>query len=155
MTSLLETLNVSAEERFKKLTPTMFRRHKLMKALHEQIEVAEEYLQGRQYMRRFMRTAADPETNQQVTLMTERPARRWFWIDDDGQLKLQVRYGNRTLKVRDEMTTIVIGDKDQLVPVLKLVKQAVEAGELDRAIEAVQRPVGRGILTSPRKPAAR
>lgn len=145
MTSFIEQLNVSNEDRFKKLTPTAFRRHKLLKALNEQIEVATEYMYGRQYMRRFMRSVTDPETQQCITVMQQRPARKWFWVDDQGQLLLQVRYGNRALKVRDDKATIVVGDKDQLITTLKLVCQAVEAGELDQAIEAVQRQYGRPI----------
>lgn len=145
MSSFIEQLNVSNEDRFKRLTPTAFRRHKLLKALNEQIEVATEYIYGRQYMRRFMRSVTDPETQQRITVMQQRPARKWFWVDDQGQMMLQLRYGNRALKVRDDKATIVVGDKDQLVSILKLVCQAVEAGELDQAIEAVQRPYGRPI----------
>ena len=154
MTSFIEQLNVSSEDRFKKLTPTAFRRHKLLKALNEQIEVASEYMYGRQYMRRSMRSVTDPETQQRITVMQQRPARKWFWVDDQGQLLLQVRYGNRSLKVRDDKPTIVVGDKDQLVSTLKLVCQAVEAGELDEAIEVVQKPYGRPIPSakSPAKP---
>jgi len=145
MTSFIDQLTISDDDRFQKLTPVMFRRHKLIKALHEQIQVAEEYLIGRQYMRRFMRSAIDPETNKRITIMSERPARRWFWIDDEASLLVQVRYGNRALKVRDEKSSIVIGDKDNLIPTLKLLKQAAEAGEFDTAIQSVQRPFGRPI----------
>ena len=145
MTSFIEQLNVSNEDRFKKLTPVMFRRHKLIKAIHEQIQVAKEYLVGRQYMRRFMRSETDPETNKRITIMSERPTRRWFWIDDEASLLIQVRYGNKALKVRDEKATVVIGDKDNLVPTLLLPKQAAEAGEFDAAIQATQRPFGRPI----------
>jgi hypothetical protein len=148
MSSIIEQLNVSGEGRFKQLTPTAFRRHKLMKALNEQIEVATEYMYGRQHMRRFMRSVTDPETQQRISVMQQRPARKWFWVDDQGQMLLQVRYGNRALKVRDDKSTIVVGDKDKLVSILKLVSQAVEAGELDQAIEAVQRPYGRPIPTT-------
>ena len=145
MANIIDQLSVSDEDRFKKLTPVMFRRNKLIKALHEQIQVAEEYLNGRQYMRRFMRSETDPETKKRITIMSERPARRWFWIDDEASLLIQVRYGNKALKVRDEKSTVVIGDKDKLVPTLQLLKQAVEAGEFDAAIQATQRPFGRPI----------
>lgn len=145
MANIIDQLTISAEDRFKKLTPVMFRRHKLIKALHEQIQVAEEYLIGRQYMRRFMRSEIDPETNKRITIMSQRPARRWFWIDDEASLLIQVRYGNKALKVRDERSTIVIGDKENLVPTLKLLKQAAEAGEFDAAIQATQKPFGRPI----------
>jgi hypothetical protein len=46
MASFIEQLNVSNEDRFKKLTPTAFRRHKLLKALNEQIEVSTESIIG-------------------------------------------------------------------------------------------------------------
>jgi len=145
MASIIEQLSVSSDDRFKTLTPTAFRRHKLLKALNEQVEVATEYMYGRQYMRRSMRSMTDPETQQVITVMQQRPARKWFWVDDQGKMLLQVRYGNRALKVRDNKSTIVVGDKDQLVSTLKLLCQAVEAGELDQSIEAVQRPYGRPI----------
>lgn len=145
MPSIIQQLNVSNEDRFKKVTPTAFRRYKLIKALNEQIEVATEYMYGRQHMRRFMRSVTDPETQQRISVMQQRPVRKWFWVDDQGQMLLQIRYGNRPLKLRDDKATIVVGDKDQLVSILKLVSQAVEAGELDQAIEAVQRPFGRPI----------
>ena len=148
MANIIDQLSVSDEDRFKKLTPVMFRRHKLIKAINEQIQVAEDYLIGRQYMRRFMRSEVDPETNKRITIMSERPARKWFWTDDDAALMVQVRYGNRALKIRDEKSTIIIGDKDNLIPTLQLLKQAAESGEFDAAIQAVQRPFGRPIPTA-------
>jgi hypothetical protein len=125
MTSFIEQLNVSNEDRFKKPTPTVFRRHKLLKALNEQIEVATEYMYGRQYMRRSMRTVTDPETQQRISVMQQRPARKWFWVDDQGQMLLQIRYGNRSIKVPDDMATIVVGDKDQLVSLIAVMEPPV------------------------------
>lgn len=43
-------------------------------------------------MRRFMWSKTDPETNKRITILSERPARRWFYIDDEASLLVQVRY---------------------------------------------------------------
>jgi hypothetical protein len=58
----------------------------------------------------------------------------WWW-QQDGSVFLQVKYGSKTVQVAADKPTIEAGKtlKDA-VKVLEVLKQAVEAGELDAAI---------------------
>lgn len=49
---------------------------------------------------------------------------------------MNVRYGARVINQAKGKSSIEIGSTDQLLPTLELIKQAVEAGELDAQIEA-------------------
>lgn len=60
--------------------------------------------------------------------------RRWWWRDEAGAVMLDIRYGNRRMLLAPNKPTIQVGSMDQLVPTLEVMREAVAAGELDRAI---------------------
>ncbi len=43
-------------------------------------------------------------------------------------------YGNKRLTIKPKKTAIKVGDASNLVPTLELLKEAVEAGELDKVL---------------------
>ena len=64
--------------------------------------------------------------------------RRWWWKDADGQIMLDVRYGNRRIELKTGKTAIEVGEVDNLVPTLKLLADAVKVGELDKVLLAAK-----------------
>ncbi len=47
-------------------------------------------------------------------------------------------YGNKRLTIKPKKTAIEVGDASNLVPTLNLLKEAVEAGELDKVLMAAK-----------------
>ena len=64
--------------------------------------------------------------------------RRWY-VDPIGNCYLTINYGSRRLELDKGKSAIAVGDKDNLVPTIDAVIAAVEAGELDAAISAIQK----------------
>ncbi len=64
--------------------------------------------------------------------------RRWWWKDENGGLKLDVRYGNKSIELAPKKPTIEVGDTDKLIPTLEAIKEAVIAGELDKQLAAAK-----------------
>jgi hypothetical protein len=58
----------------------------------------------------------------------------WWFTGTDGTLCLQVRYGVQVIEIAKGKNTITVASSEELVPTLNLIKQAVEAGELDKLL---------------------
>jgi hypothetical protein len=86
------------------------------------------------FVLRGMRWVNDPETGERVRKEMPLRFRRWWWKDESGQLMLAVRYGNKRIELAPKKPTIGVGDQEQLVPTLTTVREAVLAGELDKAL---------------------
>ena len=59
--------------------------------------------------------------------------RPWFW-DEDGVIFLMPKIGVRPLEIEKGKPTIKVGAEKDLVPTLRMLATAVEAGELDNQI---------------------
>lgn len=73
----------------------------------------------------------DGETGERM--LKEVPVRflPWWWRDEAGKLMLTLRYGS---KRKPGKPAIDIGEEARLIPTLKLVREAVAAGELDKLL---------------------
>ena len=59
----------------------------------------------------------------------------WWWRRDEaGKLMLTLRYGSQRTELKPGKPAIEVGEKEHLVPTLKLVREAVAAGELDKLL---------------------
>ena len=117
------------------LAPIVQKRNKLLKKLHEQIELATALAEGRNYTATKLRTVTDDAGNTKTVEQPKR-IRQWWWTADNGKLCLTVRYGAKLLELAKGKTAIELASADELVAVLETVKAAVAAGELDAAITA-------------------
>ena len=129
----LKTANVSRSDAH---SPSQRRRAKLVEKLEEQLQGAEALIAGMwfQTTKRITRTDANGEL-ERVTV--PKRFRAWYWHDISGVWFLEVRYGARALKLsKSGATSIVVGERDNLVDTIHTVIEAVRAGELDAAIEA-------------------
>jgi hypothetical protein len=134
--SNIEKLAICAAKR--PVTTPVFetRRGKLLDHLAEQLAMAEALVAGTTHaaVRRTWRI--DEGGNKELV---ERPKRLrpWFWQDGTGKFILEIRYGAAALELTKGKRAIEVGDRDRLVSTIKTIIEAVKAGELDAAIEAV------------------
>ena len=93
-----------------------------------------------------MRWVKDPETDERVRKEVPVRSRPWFWKDEQGSYMLEVRYGNRRLELKPKKSTIEIGEAENLMPTLETLRDAVNAGELDKLLKEAKssRKFGRG-----------
>ena len=89
-------------------------------------------------IRRAKRWVDDPESGERVLKEVPVRFRPWSWTDENGKVMLEVRYGNKRLEIKPKKAAIEVGEMSNLVPTLKLLKEAVEAGELDKVLTAAK-----------------
>ncbi len=62
----------------------------------------------------------------------------WFWERDAGWY-VQCKYGSRTLTMSGKNNAVFVSKLDEVAAVLDTLAKAAQAGELDKAIDAVTR----------------
>ena len=62
----------------------------------------------------------------------------WWWRDEAGKLMLTLRYGSKRIELKPGKPAIEVGEDAALVPTLKLIREAVAAGELDKLLVAAK-----------------
>ena len=92
----------------------------------------------------MLRSYQDMETGCRKQMETTKRVKQWLFTADNGKLTMNVRYGARVIELAKGKSSIEIGGIDQIVPTLELIKQAVEAGELDAQIEAAANKLREG-----------
>ncbi len=145
--TILSKLNLSDKTKAAMLTsPEIKLRGKMLEALSLQIEAAKAMLNGETFIRRAMRWVDDPETGERVRKEVPVRYRPWFWKDEQGNYMLEVRYGNRRLELKPKKSTIEVGEAEKLIPTLETLREAVNAGELDKLLKEAKssRKFGRG-----------
>ena len=117
-------------------SPAIQRRNKLLRQLHQQIELAKAQAEGRTYAPKKLKSVLSAETGERVSVETTKRVKQWWAIGDSGKLNLFVRYGAKILPLSKTANAIELADSSQLVDTLEQIRLAVEAGEMDAAIEA-------------------
>ena len=132
--AILSKLTVSSTSRRPQMSATDMRRAKLIVKLDEQLAAAQALIDGKPF--RVTRTQLikddDGNTHRQEQ---ERRLRTWFWHDITGKWMMEIRYGAKVLEITKGKRTIEVGARDQLPDTIKLIQEAVRAGELDQQIE--------------------
>jgi hypothetical protein len=145
--TILAKLNLTDRTHASMLTsPETKARKKMLDAIDIQIAVAESDQTGEPYVRRATRYITDDATGERVKKEVPIRIRRWWWKDADGRIMLDVRYGNRRIELKAGKTAIDVGEIDNLIPTLKLLAEAVTAGELDKLLQEAKssRKFGKG-----------
>lgn len=135
--SALANLKLTNTKRPTAMPAVQIRRNKLLKKLHEQIQLAEAQQAGSIYTAKRLKNVRDNETGLTKTVEVAKRVRAWWWVGDDGKLCLNVKYGASTVELSKGKYAIAIASAGDIVPVLNTLKDAIEAGELDSQIEAV------------------
>jgi len=135
-TSALGTLKLAVFTKPAAATAAEFRRNKLAERLREQMALAEAERSGTVYAATRRRTVTDAE-GVRSTVTAPKRVKHWWNKDAAGKLILTVRYGSRLLELGGKgKNAVEIADINQLVPTLKIICDAVLAGELDAEIAA-------------------
>ncbi len=133
--TILSKLNLTDKARVSAVpSPEARVRRKMIEAIDTQIESATAKSNGEVYIRRAKRWVDDPESGERVLKEVSVRFRPWSWTDENGKIMLEVRYGNKRLEIKPKKAAIEVGDASNLVPTLELLKEAVEAGELDKVL---------------------
>jgi len=130
----LAKLNMSDVKKPTQLPAVQMRRNKLSNKLWEQVQLATAMANGTAYAPTHTRTVTDKQTGERKTVELIKRLKPWWFTAADGTLCLQVRYGVQVIKIAKGKNTINLASSGELVPTLNLIKQAVEAGELDKLL---------------------
>ncbi len=118
------------------MNPEDLLRSKLIARLLEQKELVEAELKGEQLTKTRFKFVTDSETGETKRVEVQKQMRRWWWQDEDGQVMLTLRYGNKPLAIANGKSTIEIGTLDKLPKIIDTIIEAVKAGELDKQLNA-------------------
>ena len=132
----LNGLKLVASKKNRTLSPVAHRRSKIVKKIHEQIELCEAQKAGQIYAPKCLRTVTNKHTGERVTVEAVKRVKEWFWINDAGKINLSVRYGSKVLELAKGKNAVELGSGEELIAALHSLKAAALAGELDMQIEA-------------------
>jgi hypothetical protein len=141
--AMLASLKLTQAKKPAHIPPVQVRRNKLVKRLHEQIELARAEQGGSTYSPKRYKTVTDEEGNRRTIEISKR-IKAWWFVGVEGRLCLNVRYGAKTLELAKGKTAVEIATQQDLVPTLELIKAAVEAGELDQQMDAASGSLRKG-----------
>ena len=108
----------------------MARPNKIVRRIWEQVQLDKALAAGGTFAPVRAKTVTDSEGIRRSVDMPKR-VRPWWWTAGSRNLALTIRYGAKVIELAKGKATIEIASKAELIPTLELIKQAVEAGELD------------------------
>lgn len=130
----LSTLKLSTAVKPRNVPAVQLRRNKLSNRLWEQIQLATAQQTGTEFAPVRTRSYKDTETGIRKHVTAAKRVKQWWFTADNGKLLINVRYGARLIELAKGKTAVEVASTADLVPTLELIKQAVEAGELDAQI---------------------
>lgn len=113
------------------------RRNKLSNKLWEQILLAKSKATGEPLNLTRQRSVKNIDTGIRESVTVAKVVRPWWFVSEDGSTCITVKYGNRTLELAKGKSSVQLVSPDALINTLEVIKQAVEAGELDQQIDRV------------------
>lgn len=131
----LSKFNLKTVKRYIGKDPRIQRRDKLVKALEEQLTMAEHRIKGKQYQATKKTWVDDGKGGKELKEVPKR-VREWFFEQDSGWY-VQCRYGARVLDVVGRSNSIFVNKVSEVPSVLKALIEATNKGELDDAIDKV------------------
>lgn len=136
--SVLANLKLVSAKPIRASSPAVIKRQKLCAKLQEQIDACVAGLAGETYTAKRTKLVVDTATGERTAVSVGKRVREWYWRADTGKLMLAVKYGARTLTLgKGGKNAIELATQADVVDALKLIKNAVIAGELDEAIAEV------------------
>ena len=134
--STLESLKLTTAKKPTHIPAVVFRRNKLSSKLWEQIQLAKSQMDGTPFVVTKFKSIKDKETGLRRQVEIPKRIREWWFRNDAGKVCVSVRYGTKVIELAKGKHSVEVDSAQNLVKALELVKQAVEAGELDAQIES-------------------
>ena len=113
------------------------RRYKLSNKLWEQICLAKSTFLNQPFDLKKVKTVKNAETGQTETISVAKRIRPWWFNAEDGSICFSIKYGAKIIELAKGKPSIQVESDLDLISKLELVKQAIEAGELDSQIEQI------------------
>ena len=99
------------------INPVVQRRSRLLKSVRRQQSLIEAYKSG------------------------EKTFRTWFWMNDDGKIYLQIKYGKMALELGKGKFAIQCNSLDDVVSNLGIVETLVNKGEFDAMLTTISKDI--------------
>ncbi|MGA1527200.1 MAG: DUF6641 family protein [Burkholderiaceae bacterium] len=68
----------------------------------------------------------------------------WWFVAENGKVCLSVKYGSRVMELAKGKSAVEVAGPQELIKTLEALKAAVEAGELDAAIDTASQSLREG-----------
>ncbi len=107
------------------------RRRKLVAKIEEQLALAA----NADYQPTTIKRVKDADGNVEKVEVAKR-IKRWWSATADGKVNLTVRYGSKPIEFAKGKNAIELDSEEQVAATLLKVKEAVNAGEFDKLIDA-------------------
>ena len=101
----------------KTLNPVVQRRTRLLKSIRRQQTMVQSYKAG------------------------EKTQRTWFWMNEEGKIYLQIKYGKLSLELSKGKFAIQCGSLDDVSINLQIVETLVNKGEFDAMLTSVSKEI--------------
>ena len=134
--SALESLKLTTAKKPTHMPAIVIRRNKLSSKLWEQIQLAKSQMDGTPFVVTKFKSVKDKETGLRRQVEIPKRIREWWFKNEAGKVCVSVKYGTKVIELAKGKHSIEVDSAQNLVKALELVKQAVEAGELDAQIES-------------------
>jgi hypothetical protein len=144
--SALQGLKLITAKRQTALSPTQHRRSKLIDRIDEQIEFAKAAAEQRSYTKQRQRTVKNEQGVRSIVTAQVR-VKQWWWQQESGKLALVIRYGSKIIALSPKSNAVECAALTDVIQALKVVKAAVEAGELDAQITAASEKLREGFTS--------
>jgi hypothetical protein len=145
-TATLAGLKLTATQKSSSINPVQHRRNKMSRRLKEQIHLAKAEVAGNQFSASKFRTIIDSETGLRKQIEVPKRVKAWWFATDNGKTAISIRYGARVLELAKGKFCIEIASATELVPTLEVIKNAIEAGELDEQLESAAKKLREGFV---------
>ena len=129
----LKLVSVAAGQK----SPTVLRRNKLTAHLVEQIAMAKAQTAGEIYAGKRVKSVVDAESGERTQVEVSKRVKQWWFTAPNGKLALALRYGAKPIEIVKGKNAVEIADMAELITTLGVIKDAVNAGELDTQMEQV------------------
>ncbi len=117
MSSVLSGLKIVAASKPHALPVVVRRRHKLISRLNQQRELANAKINGEVYLPKRLRSFIDKATGERYAKEVPVRIKSWWWIGEQGELLLQVKYGSRVIEFGKGKSAIEIQSEHQICDV--------------------------------------
>jgi hypothetical protein len=118
-------------------SPMNLRRNKLTGKIGDQIAYAKAANAGEIYAAKRVKFVTDSESGERKQVEISTRVKPWWSTAANGKLVIALRYGAKPIEITKGKNAIEVTDMDDLIATLEIIKQAVQAGELDTQIEQV------------------
>jgi hypothetical protein len=133
----LDTLNIVAKPNIKPVTAADHKRHKLIIKLQEQLSMIEAELSGNSYRRMKWITQTNEQGQAERIQRTVR-VKQWWFKDRAGNVVFALKYGAKPILISKDKSAVQVNSTAELPAVINTLIQAVNAGELDAQLSAIQ-----------------